>query len=55
MRSTEAKVYLPKFKFEWELEMNEILEEIGIKEIFYPSADLSGIDGNKDLYVTKVV
>ena len=36
--------------------MNEILEKIGIKEIFQPSAaDLSGIDGQKDFYVTKVV
>eukprot|EP00828_Plagiopyla_frontata_P010614 TRINITY_DN1569_c0_g2_i1.p1 TRINITY_DN1569_c0_g2~~TRINITY_DN1569_c0_g2_i1.p1 ORF type:complete len:354 (-),score=56.16 TRINITY_DN1569_c0_g2_i1:34-969(-) len=55
MISQEVKLHLPKFSFEWSLEMNEILKKIGIKEIFSSQADLSGIDGDSDLYVSKVI
>ena len=35
--------------------MNKILEKIGIKDIFSSKADLSGINGDHDLYVSKVI
>ena len=52
----DVNLWLPKFKMEENLELKEVLCNLGMKSIFeLGSADLSGIDGTKDLYVSSVV
>ena len=47
-----VSIYIPKFKFEKELNFVEDLKKLGIKDAFEPDkADFSGITGNKELYV----
>lgn len=50
------RFWLPKFKLEAEMELNDILRDIGIKDLFDRSAaDLSGMDQTRLLYASKVV
>ena len=50
---TKLKLSIPKFKFDYRLDLENDLKELGVNKIFTPEADLSGI-GN-DLYVSSVV
>ena len=53
----EAKlqVAIPKFKIEADVPMKELLIGLGMGDLFDPDyANLSGISGNKDLYVSNV-
>ena len=51
-----VNLWLPKFKMEENLELKEVLSDLGMKSIFKSgSADLSGIDGSKHLYASAVV
>nr|AZP56662.1 serpin B9 [Locusta migratoria migratoria] len=43
MDETEVHVYLPKFKLDYEKELQETLRKLGITSIFEPTADLGGI------------
>ena len=53
---SEIHVHLPKFKLEEEYELNEPLSELGMKDVFCGSkADLSGMTGGRDLFLSKVV
>lgn len=45
---------MPKFKFEYEKELIPSLQEMGIMDLFTGVADLSGINGDGGLYVSKV-
>lgn len=55
MEKKEVNVFLPKFKLEKTYSLNENLAKMGMPSVFEPgSADLSGIDGKTDLYVTGV-
>ena len=52
----EVDIYLPKFKFETQYELKELLSDMGMVDAFeLPPADFSGISGHKDLYITKVI
>ena len=52
----EVDIYLPKFKFETQYELKELLSGMGMVDAFeLPPADFSGISGHKDLYITKVI
>lgn len=45
-------VTMPRFKFAWEMTLNEILVSMGMPAAFNPNAaDFSGITGGKDLYI----
>ncbi|XP_016957871.1 serine protease inhibitor 42Dd [Drosophila biarmipes] len=39
----KVQVQLPKFKFEFDVPLQPVLEELGIKELFAPEADLSSL------------
>lgn len=55
-RSSLRKLYLPKFKLTLDINMKKVLQAMGIKELFTPhQANLSGMNGGSDLYVTEVV
>jgi len=45
-------LYLPKFKLETEYELKDVLEDLGVKSLFEDNADLSGINGKKNLKVS---
>ncbi|XP_060244102.1 serine protease inhibitor A3N-like isoform X2 [Meriones unguiculatus] len=47
--------YLPKFFLSKGYSLEDILPEMGIREVFSTQADLSGITGTKDLKVSQVV
>lgn len=51
-----VSLQLPKFAFSTRLGLNPVLAGMGLPDLFDPmKADLSGIDGQKDLYVSTVV
>jgi serpin B len=50
----EVNVSLPKFKIAWKSEMSGLLSKMGMPTAFTDAADLSGIDGQRDLYISKV-
>ena len=55
MRQEEVKVDLPKFKMEHEFGLKEQLSKLGMGDLFTDkTADLSGMDGTKNLFVDQV-
>eukprot|EP00092_Neocalanus_flemingeri_P069349 GFUD01084964.1.p1 GENE.GFUD01084964.1~~GFUD01084964.1.p1 ORF type:complete len:185 (+),score=51.61 GFUD01084964.1:62-556(+) len=48
-------VELPKFKLEQTIDLKEHLINLGMKDMFTVAADLSGIDGTRQLYVSHTV
>ncbi len=56
MSYKETNVYFPKFKVETKYELNENLEEMGMKDAFDSGkADFSVMDGTKNLFISKVI
>ena len=54
-RQEKVAVSIPRFKLEQTLDLKESLQGIGIKDIFISdAADLSGIDGTRNLFISKV-
>ncbi len=49
------KIYLPKFKFAYKKLLNNDLSALGMPIMFTDNADLSGINSEADLYVSKVL
>ncbi len=45
---------MPKFKFEYEKELITSLQEMGMVDLFTGAADLTGMDSNGGLFVSKV-
>jgi len=49
-------LWLPKFKMDVRLSLSESLCDLGMSDLFQEGvADLSGLDGSKELYVSKVL
>jgi len=56
MSSLEVKLWLPRFKMDVRLSLAESLCDLGMSDLFKAGvADLSGLDGSKKLYVSKVL
>ena len=52
----DVNLWLPKFKIEETMELSKVLHKMGMESLFTEgSADLSGIDGTRSLYASKVV
>jgi len=52
----EVNIWLPRFKLDEKLDLNQVLADNGMVDLFQMGkADLSGMDGSKDLYVSKVL
>nr|XP_004665672.2 serine protease inhibitor A3N [Jaculus jaculus] len=49
------ELYLPKFSISSNYNLEHILPQLGIREVFSTQADLSRITGARDLYVSQVV
>jgi len=51
-----AQVWLPKFHFDYSLDLNAHLQALGMSDAFDPdAADFSGMDGRRDLYIGSVL
>jgi serpin B len=51
-----VKVTIPKFEMTQQMSLKSLLMDLGMKDLFIPGlADLSGINGQKDLSVTEIV
>jgi len=49
-------VNMPRFKFSWNLKLNDVLSQMGMKQAFISKfADFSGISGAKDLFIGYVI
>jgi len=56
MSRNEVRLWLPKFHLDEQLSLAEALLGMGMKDLFMQNiADLSGVDGTKELYVSKVL
>jgi len=53
--SRQVKVYIPRFKFETQYSLPDTLSAMGMPTAFSGNADFSGMDGEKDLYISDVV
>ncbi len=51
----KIQLSLPKFKFTSEFELSEQLSKMGMPNAFGSGADFSGMTGNKDLFIDKVI
>ncbi|XP_075387722.1 leukocyte elastase inhibitor [Tenrec ecaudatus] len=52
----EVNVSLPKFKLEENYNLNSYLAQLGLQDLFSSNkADLSGMSGVKDLYISKII
>jgi serpin B len=54
-RDQKVNVFLPKFKLTAQFSLAQTLIGMGMTEAFSPSADFSGMDGARDLYISAVV
>ncbi|XP_012922239.1 protein Z-dependent protease inhibitor isoform X1 [Heterocephalus glaber] len=56
MKTRKMEVFFPKFKLDQKYEMHELLKQLGIRRIFSPLADLSGLSATpRNLQVSKVL
>ena len=55
LHKKEVIVSLPRFQLTSEFSLKETLSQLGMPLAFSPKADFSGIDGEKDLYLSAVV
>ncbi|XP_063295335.1 serine protease inhibitor A6-like [Pelobates fuscus] len=53
LKNSLVELYLPKLDFSSEILLKEILQIMGMKDVFTPKANLSGISGTDNLYVSK--
>jgi len=51
----QVALSLPRFKFESEFDLGKILADMGMPTAFSSMADFSGMTGNRDLSISKVV
>lgn len=55
LAAKQVVLSVPKFKFTGTMSLNEILITLGMKDAFSGSADFSGINGKKDLFISDVI
>nr|XP_010966877.1 leukocyte elastase inhibitor [Camelus bactrianus] len=51
----EVSVHLPRFRLEESYDLTAPLAHLGVQDLFCSKADLSGMSGTRDLFVSKVV
>ena len=54
-REQKVEVFLPKFKLAAQFSLAKNLTAMGMSDAFSPQADFSGMDGERDLYISAVV
>jgi serpin B len=53
--SREVVVSVPKFKVTTQFSLGSVLQSMGMTDAFSDSADFSGMDGKKDLFISAVI
>lgn len=51
----QVALTMPKFEFESSFDLNDVLIELGMPSAFTGEADFSGMDGNRDLFISDVI
>ena len=51
---SDMDIWLPKFKSEYEIKLNDVLSAMGMKIAFTNTADFSGINGTGEIYIDYV-
>ena len=54
MKKRKVEIFLPRYKVESKFRLNDTLAAMGMREPFEASADFSGMDGRKQLYISAV-
>ncbi len=54
-RQEKVNVFLPRFKLTAQFTLGDVLEQMGMKDPFSRTADFSGMDGARDLFISAVV
>jgi serpin B len=54
MEPITVDLALPRFKFEYDLDLMRVLKALGMNDAFSEKADFSGLDGRRDLFVSGV-
>ena len=55
LKRTEMNLYIPKFRLETDYSLIPTLSQLGIRKVFTGGeADLSGVNGKNNLYVSKI-
>jgi serine protease inhibitor len=54
LKSTPVHARIPSFTFSYKVELNALLQKMGMKKAFTPEANFSGIDGMKTLALSQV-
>ena len=55
LQNRRVEIAIPKFRAESEFSLRDVLSRLGMAEAFSGSADFSGIDDRRDLYLSGVV
>ncbi|QIZ72358.1 serpin family protein [Oxynema aestuarii] len=50
-----AHIWLPKFELQSKLDLSQVLSSLGMPSAFSKSADFSGIDNSRDLYLSAAI
>jgi serpin B len=55
LRKREVNIFLPKFKMTTRFELSRVLMALGMQDAFGSAADFSGMDGQRDLYISAIL
>lgn len=55
MERQQVRLTLPRWKFESEMRLGDVLAAMGMPTAFTPDADFSGMDGKRDLFIGEVL
>jgi len=55
LRKRKVAIYLPRFKLKTRFYLAKILSDMGMPDAFTNTADFSGISGNRELMISKVI
>jgi serpin B len=55
LREQRVDIFIPKFKFESKYFMAEVLSDMGMPTAFGSTADFSGMDGARDLFIQNII
>ena len=55
LKSTRVSVTMPRFQFDSQFALNDVLSTMGMPLAFTENADFSGMTGNRDLHISDVI
>ncbi|PWU09208.1 MAG: serpin family protein [Verrucomicrobia bacterium] len=55
MKSHKVEIFFPRFKLESEISLSRVLGKMGMRNAFTPTADFSGMDGRRELFISAVL